>query len=261
MALTLAVTSEGINEKVETAKQKEEKLVNLKQRLQDVKKNEKILRRYYNDTLDDTYRLVDLSQGKAGATSVLRSDEHFAAANAFKRAYYKGGADHQRTYPWISDDTRFPKSRKSSTSNFRAPSRSPPSASGRGPNPFLRTHPIGTNSISRESSIWWVRTIATAMIGQSSGACPGRNLGPNPTSCTCGKCTGHRFPHFPASGSECWQMDGAVASRFRTPSSGKAGQAHSSVVYTSTINPATSRSWRKKMIELELRSRQQNGRK
>jgi len=107
IALTLAVSSEGINENAGTAKQKEEKLMNLKQRLQDDSTKAKILRRYYNDTLDDTYRSVDLSQGKAGATSVLRNDEHFAAANAFKRAHYKGGADHQRTYPWISDDTRF----------------------------------------------------------------------------------------------------------------------------------------------------------
>jgi len=48
-------------------------------------------------------RAVDLSQGEAGATSVLNQNPKFVAANAFKRAFFKSRND--RSYPWISSST------------------------------------------------------------------------------------------------------------------------------------------------------------
>ena len=54
---------------------------------------------------------MDLSQGKAGATSVLGNKKIFVAANAFKRAFWKGFANNPstRTYPWLSDNTPLSK--------------------------------------------------------------------------------------------------------------------------------------------------------
>jgi len=49
-------------------------------------------------TKDIKKEAVDLSQGEIGATSVLAAK--FAAANAFKRAFFKSRSD--RSFPWIS---------------------------------------------------------------------------------------------------------------------------------------------------------------
>jgi len=101
-------------------------------------------------------REVDLSQGEAGATSVL--DKKFGAANAFKRAFYKNKRD--RSFPWVSGSIpatvfiKLPNAVKVSAFSFR----SRPEPPSRPPDWFLKFSPlkfelVGSNDCDKWTTI------------------------------------------------------------------------------------------------------------
>jgi len=117
--------------------------------------------------------LVNLSQGKAKATSVLRDNPLFGAANAFKRAFFKTKSD--RSYPWISSSLpaivyiKLPNAVKVSAFSFR--SRPEPIGLSYSANWVLQFSPrrfelVGSYDCVRWTSIFWVESTTWTTFDQ-----------------------------------------------------------------------------------------------